>query len=291
MKPLKIQFQEICKKDKSPLHVVERDYLQSWILFAMTQVPTLNTTLIFKGGTALKKCYFGDYRFSEDLDFTGKETSPEGIRLESALKDACHLAETLLQEFAPIYLKLERYTEKKPHPHQQEAFAIRAQFPWHREPLCKILVEITKGEHLAFNPEKRNIIHNYEERLDTKIAVYSLEEIVLEKLRAILQNTKKLHERGWGRSRARDYYDLWRIINTYTDLDRSNMKELLLEKCLGKEVSFIRVEDFFQDIMVSSAKTTWDQSLESLVDHLPPLTNVLENLKPQVEHLLGLSKG
>ncbi len=26
--------------------------------------------LAFKGGTALKKCYFADYRFSEDLDFT-----------------------------------------------------------------------------------------------------------------------------------------------------------------------------------------------------------------------------
>ncbi len=26
--------------------------------------------LAFKGGTALKRCYFGDYRFSEDLDFT-----------------------------------------------------------------------------------------------------------------------------------------------------------------------------------------------------------------------------
>jgi uncharacterized protein len=24
----------------------------------------------FKGGTALKCCYFGDYRFSEDFDFT-----------------------------------------------------------------------------------------------------------------------------------------------------------------------------------------------------------------------------
>ena len=24
----------------------------------------------FKGWTALKRCYFGDYRFSEDLDFT-----------------------------------------------------------------------------------------------------------------------------------------------------------------------------------------------------------------------------
>jgi predicted nucleotidyltransferase component of viral defense system len=30
----------------------------------------LREHLVFKGGTALKRCYFGDYRFSEDLDFT-----------------------------------------------------------------------------------------------------------------------------------------------------------------------------------------------------------------------------
>jgi predicted nucleotidyltransferase component of viral defense system len=30
----------------------------------------LSRLLIFKGGTALKRCHFGDYRFSEDLDFT-----------------------------------------------------------------------------------------------------------------------------------------------------------------------------------------------------------------------------
>jgi predicted nucleotidyltransferase component of viral defense system len=30
----------------------------------------LKTTLAFKRGTALKRCYFGDHRFSEDLDFT-----------------------------------------------------------------------------------------------------------------------------------------------------------------------------------------------------------------------------
>jgi len=29
---------------------------------------------IFKGGTCLRKCYFKDYRFSEDLDFTIKNT-------------------------------------------------------------------------------------------------------------------------------------------------------------------------------------------------------------------------
>lgn len=30
----------------------------------------LSKNLVFKGGTVLKKAYFEDYRFSEDLDFT-----------------------------------------------------------------------------------------------------------------------------------------------------------------------------------------------------------------------------
>ena len=36
----------------------------------------LRDQLAFKGGTALKKCYFSDYRFSEDLDFTLVEETP-----------------------------------------------------------------------------------------------------------------------------------------------------------------------------------------------------------------------
>lgn len=32
--------------------------------------------MAFKGGTAMKRCYFGDYRFAEDLDFTLIEEVP-----------------------------------------------------------------------------------------------------------------------------------------------------------------------------------------------------------------------
>ncbi len=41
----------------------------------------LGERLAFKGGTAIKRCYVGDYRFSEDLDFTlTEETVFEDIR-------------------------------------------------------------------------------------------------------------------------------------------------------------------------------------------------------------------
>lgn len=49
--------------------VLERDYCLAWFLCGLSE-SDLRPALAFKGGTALKRCYFSDYRFSEDLDFT-----------------------------------------------------------------------------------------------------------------------------------------------------------------------------------------------------------------------------
>jgi len=52
-----------------PEAVLDRDYCLAWFLIGLSQ-SKLKDLLIFKGGTALKRCHFGEYRFSEDLDFT-----------------------------------------------------------------------------------------------------------------------------------------------------------------------------------------------------------------------------
>ncbi len=52
--------------------VLERDYCLAWFLCGLSE-SDLRPALAFKGGTALKRCYFSDYRFSEDLDFTLRE--------------------------------------------------------------------------------------------------------------------------------------------------------------------------------------------------------------------------
>jgi len=49
--------------------VIEKDYVLSWLLVAIAE-SELRSGLAFKGGTALKRCYYPEYRFSEDLDFT-----------------------------------------------------------------------------------------------------------------------------------------------------------------------------------------------------------------------------
>jgi predicted nucleotidyltransferase component of viral defense system len=62
---------------------IEKDYILSWILFGVSNHEQLARAIVFKGGTVLKKVYFKDYRFSEDLDFTliKNETTNEQIFL------------------------------------------------------------------------------------------------------------------------------------------------------------------------------------------------------------------
>ena len=44
--------------------VIEKDYVLGWLLAAIGSHPKLKGTSLFKGGTALRKCYLETYRFS-----------------------------------------------------------------------------------------------------------------------------------------------------------------------------------------------------------------------------------
>ncbi|MBN1914816.1 MAG: nucleotidyl transferase AbiEii/AbiGii toxin family protein [Parachlamydiales bacterium] len=207
LKPLRKRLEKIAQKTGLRLDIVQQDYLLSWLLVGIYQQENLKSSLLFKGGTALKKGYFGNYRFSEDLDFSIISKTPIGNDLMQEISNACKYAENRIHEFAPIKIFVKRYKEKSPHPQGQEAFKINAQFPWQSQPLTTAMIEISREETIVFKPVVKGILHNYEEIIEQNILIYSLEEIILEKLRAILQHIKKLHERDWTRSRARDYME------------------------------------------------------------------------------------
>ncbi len=288
MKSLRIRLEEARKQYGLPWEVLELDYLLSWILAGIFEVEALRNTLVFKGGTALKKCYFGDYRFSEDLDFSGIEGTPTGGDMESAMQEACSVAKQLLDEFAPVEITCERYTEKEAHPSGQEAFTIHARFPWQRELHTRVMVETSMDEKILKPTQQKNILHEYGELIETQAQIYSLEKIIAEKLRAILQHIEKLGRRGWGRSRARDYYDLWRVFGTYKkELDLDNFTPFLRDKCDIRNVTFHGPDDFFQPKMMGYVERIWTQWLGPLVPQLPSFKTVIEELRPQTTALLS----
>ena len=292
MRPLRTRLQEARGRLGIPWEVLERDYLLSWVLAGVSQTPTLHDTLVFKGGTALRKCYFGDYRFSEDLDFSALEGVPKGEEMERMIREACETAVRLLEEYAPVDISCERYTEREPHPGGQEAFAIRARFPWQSRLQTRVMIEVTVDERILRPPERRRIMHAYDEPFSAELQVYPLEEIVAEKLRALLLQADMFDRRGWSRSRARDYYDLWRVLGEYGDrMNLDGFDSMLRDKCSVRAVSFTGPDDFFHDAMLVYVEETWERWLGPLVPGLPSFEIVMNGLRPQVATLIPTDSG
>lgn len=279
MRPLRTVIRQSVERTGIQQPVVERDYAISYILAGIDSVPVLARSLVFKGGTALKKLYIPNYRFSEDLDFSAVD-APKGDALMSILEEATEETRRLLNERGPFTLDISRYTEREPHPGGQEAFNIRVGFPWQRETLCRIKLEISHDEPVLRKPENRALIHGYEERLSVTVRCYCLEEIVAEKLRALLQTHERLVTRGWARPRARDYYDLWRILNEFGDtLEIDGLLDLLEKKCVHRGVRFGSIEDFFTDELTSAASEQWERTIVQFTPNAPSCNEVLERLR------------
>jgi len=62
-------LRKLAGKHHAPLGILEKDYALTNLLSVIARFPRIDS-MVFKGGTALKKIHFEDFRFSEDLDFT-----------------------------------------------------------------------------------------------------------------------------------------------------------------------------------------------------------------------------
>lgn len=275
MKPLRLKIQDECKLKNIRPDIVEKDYALSYILAGIAKQEALQNSLVFKGGTALKKLFFGDYRFSVDLDFS-TINAPKNKTLENSLQSAVDISNELLSSYGPFEIQLKRFPERGPHPAGQEAFNINVKFPWHRAALCTVKVEITHDEPVILTPTKKHILHGYDEILDCTVTCYHIEEIIAEKLRALLQTHKNLITRGWNRPRARDYYDLWNVLKNYSaSVDSARLIATLDKKCGHRQVSYKTIEDFFTTELIHEAKHYWQVTLGNLITDLPECELVL----------------
>ncbi len=263
---------------KTALWIIEKDYALSYLLSAVFRVPLLDDLLVLKGGTALKKAYFQDYRFSEDLDFS-TQSERSDLEIRDSIEKAVNIMRQDLQERGPFVIYSEPLTLREPHPGKQIAYTIRVQFPYQREPVCRLKVEITVDEPILLAAETRPILHEYEEAFEANIKVYQLEEIVTEKYRALLQSLARLQKKGWGANRVcRDYYDLWWILKSVI-LSNHNIPALLEDKGVIRNVKCESPDMFFDKLLLNVAESEWEKLLIPFVPHPVALKTVFSELQ------------
>lgn len=262
-------------------YIVEKDYALSYLLAAITQTEGLGENLVLKGGTALRKLYFSDYRFSEDLDFSTRAVGPI-YQIDAVIQTAVRSMSEKLNEQGPFLVSHEPLLLRQPHPDDQKAYWVRVQFPEQRQLLCRLKVEITVDEPILTPVENRALLHEFAEKMDAQIPVYSLAEITAEKMRALLQSKARLRERGWGASRVcRDYYDLWNLLRV-PGVKSPPFLSLLAKKCEVRKVAYTTPNDFVSADLLSVASEEWAQQLLPFVPEAPPAAELL----PQVQSLI-----
>ena len=179
-----------------PETVLERDYCLAWFLVGLSR-STLRERMAFKSGTAIKRCYFGDYRLSEDLDFTLIEEVPfEMIRAE---------LEPVFEEVrraSGIVFRFER-EDRQSHANTH-TFYLAYEGPLPARAANEVKTDITIRERLVLPLAERAVVRGYDEYQDLPegavLRVYSLDEIGVEKIVA-------LGDRA--RNEPRDLYDAW----------------------------------------------------------------------------------
>lgn len=266
------------------LEVVQKDYALSYLLAGIAQTPGLEEKIVLKGGTALRKLYYPKYRFSEDLDFS---TLEPGIlpKRDELLQAAVDRMAKRLQERGPFEVQVEPLTLRMPHPGKQMAYTVRVRFPDQRQAFCRLKVEITVDEPVILPAKERPILHDFPEEFESSVLGYALEEIVAEKLRALLQSKQKLASRGWGASRVcRDYYDLWWILKRET---LTGVPSLFAKKCAVRRVEFHRPEELISPDLIETARREWDQQLSPFLMKAPGMDEVLSEVHKLIPALFG----
>ena len=248
-----------------PEAVLERDYCLAWFLIGLSQ-SKLRHLLIFKGGTALKRCHFAEYRFSEDLDFTLQRRA-EFAEIREGLEEVYEL----VAQASGIRFAFER-EDRQAHVNTY-TFYLRYQGPLPTPNTVK--VDITISEVLHFPVEQLLVLRAYPEFEDVPedrpIGVYSLKEIATEKVVA-------LQDRA--RNEPRDLYDLW-FLTTRAGIELGDLTGAIAEKLRFREKEIAGLED---RIFAKEARlrTLWNSRLGHQMEALPQFDEVFRAVRREL---------
>lgn len=161
---------------------VERDYVLTHVMAGISRQDG-QQDMVFKGGTALRLCFFDDYRYSADLDFslingTTKEQAipviAAGVADVAAAVGFPHLAVT------------------------GDGSRIEYVGPLGGKPR-DVKLDLADDE-LVINTEVVPLLQRYDDQPNASVTAYTLDEVAAEKLRCVMQ-----------RMQARDLFDLHQL--------------------------------------------------------------------------------
>lgn len=234
---------------------IEKDYILSWILFGISKHEQLSKAIVFKGGTVLKKVYFKDYRFSEDLDFTLLNAELTNEQIFAWFKEVFEF----IKDEANIPLEI---MDNNEHEDGGINFYISYIGPLGGQGNNKkVKVDISRSEQLVFGPIMNDVFIGYSDLEEHQLLCYPLQEVLVEKLRSVMQ-----------RMQARDFYDIWYLLEEH-GMDADFYISEFEAKCKSKKLMYT---DFPKklDERLPQYKGRWRSSMSEQIKDLADFDQV-----------------
>jgi len=248
---------------------IEKDYIISWILWGVYNNDILKEALIFKGGTCIKKIHIEDYRYSEDMDFT---LHPD-LEDEIADDDIFSEFETVFEEVkeaANIDLSIPE-DSKEVHESGGLKFFIDYVGPLGGRG-DHVKMDISKGEKLEFevmNLAMHNQYSDITEEEEIIVQCYSLEEVVIEKMAALM-----------GRTIPRDLYDFEYLTNN----EGIELQDIFFEYQSKAEHKGHNPDEFIEKVTAKKKvfEKAWIDNLSHQIKDLQDFKEVWRNFNKQL---------
>ncbi len=236
---------------------IEKDHVILWILRALSQSHLKPAGWVFKGGTCLRHCFYDGYRFSEDLDFSCR---PAAGGIEETRSFLTTVADWIRNK------SLLRLSVKEVH---SSGGDFQAEIPIQysrggsrRQGLPEVKLHFTFDEPILTRARPRRVKPGFSDLTDFSVLSYSKEEILAEKMRALLQQQLK-----W--PRPRDLYDLWFILCYKRErFDWKGLYRLFIEKCRVRKIEPDKHLLTSEELRAIN-ETVWSRQLGAVMASVP----------------------
>lgn len=239
---------------------IEKDYILSWILLGISKHERISKSIVFKGGTVLKKVYFENYRFSEDLDFTLLNSETPNEQIFAWFKEVFEF----IKDEANIPLEI---IDNNEHEDGGINFYISYIGPLGGQGNNKkVKVDISRSEQLVFEPVMSDVFIGYSDLEEHQLLCYPLEEVLVEKMRSVMQ-----------RMQARDFYDIWYLLEEH-GMDADFYVSEFEAKCKSKDLLH---SDFPKKLneRLPQYKGRWLSSMNEQIKDLPDFDQVVREVQ------------
>ncbi len=257
------------KKYKVPAETIEKDYVISWILVCLAQ-SKLKNNFIFYGGTAIKKIYFDDHRFSEDIDLLSSQLYTheylfKELQILNYAKDKTNLV-----------LEIKNDTIK----YDKNRLQLFIQYTGYEEISAipkEVRIDLTMNMDLFGKTKPSKLLESYSDlkKPETVLSVMTLNTILGNKLGLLIDST---------RNEPRDIFDIWFLLKRSNKFN-FNIKEVK-NAFYDKYGYYPTLSTLMTHLNKPSLKIKWNDRLRKQVAELPDIKMVIKEIHDILQNII-----